>query len=119
MLARPRAGGAPQTHPDNEEIEQYTDHYFNRTKRVIGKFGDQRVTYAIFMRRPVICTPRLAVEWLQMVARERRTAFDVDLRYREGHSPQEIARRFGRTSEAIRASLSPESSFDGDECLFF
>jgi RNA polymerase sigma-70 factor (ECF subfamily) len=29
----------------------------------------------------------------------------LDLRYREGHSPQEIARRFGCTSEAIRASL--------------
>ncbi len=29
----------------------------------------------------------------------------LDLRYREGHSPQEIARRQGRTSEAIRASL--------------
>jgi RNA polymerase sigma-70 factor, ECF subfamily len=29
----------------------------------------------------------------------------LDLRYREGHSPQEIARRFGRTSEAVRASL--------------
>ncbi len=29
----------------------------------------------------------------------------LDLRYREGHSPQEIARRLGRTSEAVRASL--------------
>lgn len=29
----------------------------------------------------------------------------LDLRYREGHSPQEIACRFGRTSEAVRASL--------------
>lgn len=29
----------------------------------------------------------------------------LDLRYRDGHSPGEIARRCGRTSEAIRASL--------------
>lgn len=29
----------------------------------------------------------------------------LDLRYRDGHSPQEIARRLGRTSDAIRASL--------------
>ena len=28
------------SHPTNGEIERYTDHYFNRTKRVIGKFGD-------------------------------------------------------------------------------
>jgi RNA polymerase sigma-70 factor (ECF subfamily) len=29
----------------------------------------------------------------------------LDLRYREGHSPQEIARKLGRSSDAIRASL--------------
>lgn len=29
----------------------------------------------------------------------------LDLRYREGHTPQEIARQMGRTSEAIRALL--------------
>jgi RNA polymerase sigma-70 factor (ECF subfamily) len=29
----------------------------------------------------------------------------LHLRYRDGHSPQEIAHRLGRTSEAIRASL--------------
>ena len=49
-------------HPNNGEIERYTDHYFNRTKRVIGKFGDSRVTYAIFMRRPVVFAPRLALD---------------------------------------------------------
>ena len=53
------------THPTNGEIERYTDHYFNRTKQVIGKFGDCRVTYAIFMRRPVVFAPRLALEWLE------------------------------------------------------
>ena len=39
--AQERKGrGGPMTHPINGEIERYTDHYFNRTKRVIGKFGD-------------------------------------------------------------------------------
>ncbi len=28
------------TQPTNGEIERYTDHYFNRTKQVIGRFGD-------------------------------------------------------------------------------
>ena len=60
--AQERKGrGGPMTHPSNGEIERYTDHYFNRTKRVIGKFGDARVTYAIFMRRPVVFAPRLAL----------------------------------------------------------
>ena len=71
-------------HPANGEIEQYTDHYFNRTKRVIGKFGDARVTYAIFMRRPVVFAPRLALDWLKDTGRERNTEVEVDLRYVEG-----------------------------------
>lgn len=70
--------------PGNGEIERFTDHYFNRTKRVIGKFGDARVTYAIFMRRPVVCAPRLALGWLQEVCTARQAKVDVDLRYKEG-----------------------------------
>ena len=73
------------THPDNGEIERYTDHYFNRTKQVIGKFGDCRVTYAIFMRRPVVFAPRLALDWLRGdSAATRNTEVEVDLRYLEG-----------------------------------
>ena len=72
------------THPVNGDIERYTDHYFNRTKRVIGKFGDCNVTYAIFMRRPVVFAPRLALQWLEETGRERNTQVRVDLRYNEG-----------------------------------
>ena len=69
------------THPANGEIERYTDHYFNRSKQVIGKFGDARVTYAIFMRRPVVFAPRLALDWLQETGRARNTKVELDLRY--------------------------------------
>ncbi len=72
------------THPDNGEIERFTDHYFNRTKQVIGRFGDSRVTYAIFMRRPVVFAPRLALEWLEELGRSRNTSVELDLRYAEG-----------------------------------
>lgn len=72
------------THPENGEIERYTDHYFNRSKQVIGKFGDCTVTYAIFMRRPVVFAPRLALEWLEETGRARNTAVELDMRYREG-----------------------------------
>ncbi|MDP1753322.1 MAG: hypothetical protein Q8L22_28045, partial [Reyranella sp.] len=72
------------THPENGEIERYTDHYFNRSKQVIGKFGDCKVTYAIFMRRPVVFAPRLALEWLEETGRARNTAVELDMRYREG-----------------------------------
>ena len=72
------------THPRNGEIAQYTDHYFNRTKQVIGKFGDATVTYAIFMRRPVVFAPRLALDWLKEMAAERQAKVEIDQRYGEG-----------------------------------
>ena len=74
----------PHTHPRNGEIARYTDHYFNRTKQVIGKFGDARVTYAIFMRRPVVCAPRLALDWLKEMAADRQAKVEIDQRYAEG-----------------------------------
>jgi nicotinate phosphoribosyltransferase len=66
------------------DIAARTDSYFNRTKRIVAKFGDKTVTYAIFLRRPVVCAPRLMLDWLQAAADERRTTVDVDLVYREG-----------------------------------
>jgi nicotinate phosphoribosyltransferase len=68
--------------PDN--VARLTDHYFLRTKAIVDKFGDKRVTYAIFMRRPVICAPRFATELLEATAAARRTKFDIKLLYGEG-----------------------------------
>ncbi len=66
------------------DIAARTDTYFNRTKQIVARFGDKRVTYAVFLRRPVICAPRLMVEWLRRVGEARGTVFDVDLVYPEG-----------------------------------
>ncbi len=66
------------------EIAARTDTYFKRTKAVVQGHGPSRVTYAVFMRRPVIFCPRLAVEWLQRVAAERGVTFDIETRYEEG-----------------------------------
>ncbi len=70
--------------PKPDSIARWTDAYFNRTRRVVEKFGDCNATYAIFMRRPVVSAPRLAIEWLQGVTKERGAAVDIDLRYEEG-----------------------------------
>lgn len=70
--------------PSVAEIARWTDTYFLRTKATVGRFGDKRVTYAIFMRRPVVSAPRLAVEWLEGVARERGFEVEIDLIHREG-----------------------------------
>ncbi len=70
--------------PGADEVERWTDRYFSRTKEAVGRFGDKTVTYAVFMRRPVVFTPRLMVEWLEDVARERGITVDIDLNYEEG-----------------------------------
>ena len=69
---------------EEREISLWTDKYFVLSKETINKFGDARVTYAIFMRRPVISAPRLGIKWLMDMAYRRNTKFDVDLRYPEG-----------------------------------
>lgn len=70
--------------PHVDEISAYTDTYFNKTRDIVGKFGDTQVTYAVFMRRPVISAARLALDWLNRVAEARGTEFEIDLRFDEG-----------------------------------
>ncbi|MBC8789979.1 MAG: nicotinate phosphoribosyltransferase [Tagaea sp. CACIAM 22H2] len=74
----------PPPHPAAGEIKGLTDHYFVKTKGTVERFGDKRVTYAVFMRRPIICAPRLAIEWIRGIAAARGTAIDIDLRHPEG-----------------------------------
>ncbi|HEX9790233.1 MAG TPA: nicotinate phosphoribosyltransferase, partial [Kiloniellales bacterium] len=69
---------------DEADIAAWTDQYFRRTKDVVGRFGDAAVTYAVFMRRPVVSAPRLAIDWLQEMAKRRGTTIDIQLRYDEG-----------------------------------
>jgi len=70
--------------PHVDEISAYTDTYFNKTREIVGKFGDTEVTYAVFMRRPVISAARLALDWLERVGEARGTTFEIDLRFDEG-----------------------------------
>jgi nicotinate phosphoribosyltransferase len=74
----------PGTTPSDDHIGRWTDQYFNKTKKTVDRFGDVTVTYAVFMRRPVIFTPRLMLEWLNAVAAERGVAFDIELTHAEG-----------------------------------
>ena len=70
--------------PGETNLSRYVDSYFLRTKAIVARFGDKPVTYAVFMRRPVTSAPRLAIAWLEHMARERGTEIEVDLKYREG-----------------------------------
>ena len=77
-------GPARLTDPLAADIAARTDSYFNRTRRIVARFGDQRVTYAVFLRRPVISAPRLMISWLETVAALRQTEIGIDLIYQEG-----------------------------------
>ncbi|MEX2202365.1 MAG: nicotinate phosphoribosyltransferase [Dongiaceae bacterium] len=70
--------------PEPDQIPTWTDHYFLKTKETVARFGDMPVTYAIFMRRPVISAPRLAIDWLNAIAKARNTSFRIDVMYQEG-----------------------------------
>jgi nicotinate phosphoribosyltransferase len=66
------------------DISARTDAYFNRTRAIVSRFGDKRVTYAVFLRRPVVCAPALMVEWLQAVGAARGEKFEIELMHKEG-----------------------------------
>ena len=70
--------------PDDAKVARWTDRYFVKTKEVVRRFGDTDVTYAVFMRRPVIFTPRLMVEWLDGMAAARGVTFRIERLYEEG-----------------------------------
>jgi nicotinate phosphoribosyltransferase len=61
-----------------------TDSYFLKTKAIVEHFGDREATYAVFMRRPVLCAPRFAVELLEEMAARRGQKFKVELKHPEG-----------------------------------
>ena len=81
---KPQTKTLSQSTPSAADLSAWTDAYFQRTKAAIGRFGDMPVTYAVFIRRPVVSAPRLAVSWLQAVMADRSTSAEVELCYPEG-----------------------------------
>lgn len=77
-------GGAEGGAALEAEIARRADQYFKRTRRIVERHGDATVTYAVFMRRPVIFCPRLAVAWLEAAARARGAEVRIDQRFAEG-----------------------------------
>ena len=68
----------------SDDVNTRTDAYFNRTRDIIARFGDRRVTYAVFLRRPVISAPRLMLDWLGAVAAEQGFDVQLDVTHPEG-----------------------------------
>jgi nicotinate phosphoribosyltransferase len=68
---------------DPDDLAARTDSYFLKTKAIVGRFGDVPVTYAVFMRRPVISAPRIAVAFLETMAASRGVVFDIAIAHPE------------------------------------
>lgn len=71
-----------ETKPD--DIAALTDAYFLRTKEIVHRFADRAATYAVFLRRPVVSAPKLALDFLDAAAKARQTKFDIALNHPEG-----------------------------------
>jgi nicotinate phosphoribosyltransferase len=87
--AMPATGVTPLVPPVQaaeleRQIAAHTDTYFKKTKEIVQKTGDKAVTYAVFMRRPVIFCPRLMVEWLEKVGAARGVKIGIELLHDEG-----------------------------------
>ena len=78
------ADGPGADGPTEAAVAAHTDSYFLKTKAIVERFGDRRATYAVFMRRPVISTPRLAVDFLEGMAAKRGVSFEIELNHPEG-----------------------------------
>jgi nicotinate phosphoribosyltransferase len=76
--------GKAAQEPTADELVRVSDHYFIRTKAIVKDHGDVRVTYAVFLRRPVLSATRIATQWLERIAAERGTTFEIELNYPEG-----------------------------------
>ena len=79
---------AARTPVREDEIASRTDAYFRATKTLVENsvlgLRDEEVTYAIFLRRPILAACGVAIAWLNRVADERKVSIRVTQRYGEG-----------------------------------
>ncbi|WP_333803585.1 nicotinate phosphoribosyltransferase [Sulfurospirillum sp.] len=70
--------------PSVTDVPFWSDKYFSNTKTIVEHFGDKAVTYAFFLRRPVLSAHRLAVEWIQTQALHRGISVTIETTHEEG-----------------------------------
>jgi nicotinate phosphoribosyltransferase len=70
--------------PNPNQLASVTDTYFLRTRDIVSSYGDTEVTYAIFMRRPVLSAVNPAIDWLQAIVKERKGSVNIKRCFKEG-----------------------------------
>lgn len=73
-----------QATPNDAGVARYTDKYFTKTKAIVEQNGNCEVTYAVFMRRPVLFAGRLALDWLQDISSARGISLKIEPQFEEG-----------------------------------
>ena len=71
--------------PNPSQLPSVTDTYFLKTKEIVSSYGDTEVTYAIFMRRPVISALNPAIDWLEEIVKERKGNVNIKRCFKEGN----------------------------------
>jgi len=67
----------------SSEVPAYTDKYFTKTKQILAD-SQTKVTYAVFMRRPVRYAVGLALAWLKKICKERNIDIKIKENYKTG-----------------------------------
>jgi nicotinate phosphoribosyltransferase len=80
----PPSADVPLISEPSADIERQTDAYFLRTREIVGRFGDRQATYVVFLRRPIVFTPKLAIDWLQRMAHARGIEVHIEMLHQEG-----------------------------------
>ena len=100
---------------DNINVSACTDKYFSNTKTIIERFGDTEVTYAFFIRRPVLSATRLAVEWAEHEAKLHAQRIHIEVMHEEGHGWGRVSHCFilrvhSRFYRSVRRSFCKSSA---------
>jgi nicotinate phosphoribosyltransferase len=67
-----------------EYLKCRTDKYFTKSRQIIERFGDQTVTYGVFLRRGVICAVNPAIDTLRTYYPESAEPPKITRLYEEG-----------------------------------
>ena len=78
------AGTSQVLASDTTTISNWSDSYFLSTRELVQHYGDCQVTYALFLRRPVLCALTLALSWLKLVAKKEKQEIVISKHFEEG-----------------------------------
>lgn len=80
----PSLGHLPDSTDVSTHLRDWSDSYFERTRCIVEHFGDVRVKQAVFMRRPVVCAPKLCFSFIEAVAKAKQVAITITPMVEEG-----------------------------------